>query len=434
MSTVARIEELRKKVDENPRRYFAPLANELRKAGELTQAIALCREHLPKQPGHMSGHIVFGQALFEIGALDEARGVFEQALALDPENCIALHHLGHTARQQGDTAAADPERELAFLDLDEPVGADATSFGTMALTVAVVSTTGDLSDDMPAQALGDDPFGFADDESGSAPSVDAAATAPIDLDVAFEEGLVTAGWPAHRDLEAVSAPRAVTPLSFKVTPDAVEAFGREADDPVVPLHSKPELDVLSDDADLTPLTPGTPGPVIVESEALTPDDGPADVASEPVAQAAAFVTETMGELLVAQGFTHRAVVVYEELVRRRPDDPMLSARLAELRRQLETDTAVPVHMARERFAALAARRVVRRATVRPYTPITPDDSRSLLFGAESRAQADFAAQTLANAISSLPSEAAPEAPAAGGASAGDDFAQFSAWLKGLGQP
>jgi tetratricopeptide (TPR) repeat protein len=106
MSTAARIEELRKKFDENPRRYFAPLANELRKAGELKQAIALCRDHLPKQPGHMSGYIVFGQALFEVGELDEARSVFEQALALDPENLIALHHLGHIARQQGDIAAA----------------------------------------------------------------------------------------------------------------------------------------------------------------------------------------------------------------------------------------------------------------------------------------------------------------------------------------
>ena len=86
--------------------YFAPLANELRKAGELSQAIALCREHLPKQPGHMSGYIVFGQALYESESLSEARAVFEQALALDPENLIALRHLGDIARRQGDPMAA----------------------------------------------------------------------------------------------------------------------------------------------------------------------------------------------------------------------------------------------------------------------------------------------------------------------------------------
>ena len=98
MSTAARIDELRKKFEENPRRYFAPLANEYRKSGDLAMAVALCREHLPKQPGHMSGYIVFGQALYESGDLVEARAVFEQALALDPENLIALRHLGDIAR------------------------------------------------------------------------------------------------------------------------------------------------------------------------------------------------------------------------------------------------------------------------------------------------------------------------------------------------
>jgi len=102
----ARIEELRKKFDENPRRYFAPLANEYRKAGDFDQAIFICQEYLPQQPGHMSGHIVFGQALFEAKRLAEARTVFETALSLDPENLIALRHLADISRDLGDTAAA----------------------------------------------------------------------------------------------------------------------------------------------------------------------------------------------------------------------------------------------------------------------------------------------------------------------------------------
>ena len=60
MSTAARIDELRKKFEENPRRYFAPLANELRKAGDVTQAIALCREFLPK---HAGVKVTFGSRL-----------------------------------------------------------------------------------------------------------------------------------------------------------------------------------------------------------------------------------------------------------------------------------------------------------------------------------------------------------------------------------
>ena len=38
----SRLDELKKRFEENPRRFFAPLANEYRKAGDLDQAIALC--------------------------------------------------------------------------------------------------------------------------------------------------------------------------------------------------------------------------------------------------------------------------------------------------------------------------------------------------------------------------------------------------------
>src|SRR5215211_2107913 len=106
MASSDRIDELKQKFDENPRRYFAPLANEFRKGGDLDQAILICQEFLPQQPGHMSGHIVYGQALYEIGRLDEARGVFETALSLDPENLIALRHLGDIAGRQGDPTTA----------------------------------------------------------------------------------------------------------------------------------------------------------------------------------------------------------------------------------------------------------------------------------------------------------------------------------------
>jgi tetratricopeptide (TPR) repeat protein len=106
MASSARIDELRKKFDENPRRYFAPLANEYRKAGDLDQAIFICQEYLPQQPGHMSGHIVYAQTLYEMGRHEEAKAVFETALSLDPENLIALRHLGDIARQAGDSNAA----------------------------------------------------------------------------------------------------------------------------------------------------------------------------------------------------------------------------------------------------------------------------------------------------------------------------------------
>lgn len=146
MASSPRIEELQKKFDENPRRYFAPLANEYRKAGDIDQAIFICQEYLPQQPGHMSGHIVYGQALFEARRYDEAKTVFETALSLDPENLIALRHLGDIAREQGDLAAArswylrvldaDPRNEEIASVLASLPEAPAAAGGAPAETVA----------------------------------------------------------------------------------------------------------------------------------------------------------------------------------------------------------------------------------------------------------------------------------------------------------
>src|SRR5919205_1983803 len=106
MANSALIEDLEKQYGDNPRRVFARLANEYRKAGELERAIDICRAHVPLQPTYISGYIVLGQALFENGQLDEARATFETALGLDPENLIGLRQLGDIARDSGDVQSA----------------------------------------------------------------------------------------------------------------------------------------------------------------------------------------------------------------------------------------------------------------------------------------------------------------------------------------
>lgn len=101
-----RLRELQEKFEENPRRYFAPLANEYRKGGQPKRAIEICRSQLSQMPGHMSGQIVYGQSLYECGEFEEAKQVFERALALDPENLIALRSLGDMSLQSGNTVDA----------------------------------------------------------------------------------------------------------------------------------------------------------------------------------------------------------------------------------------------------------------------------------------------------------------------------------------
>jgi hypothetical protein len=74
------------------------------------------------------------------------------------------------------------------------------------------------------------------------------------------------------------------------------------------------------------------------------DDDMAEASGVTEPEAPAFVTETMGELLVSQGFLARAIDVYGELVRRRPYDPVLASRLEELQGMLHANAdsvAVP---------------------------------------------------------------------------------------------
>ena len=129
-----RLRELQAKFDENPRRYFAPLANEYRKGGNPKRAIEICRAHLAQMPGHMSGQVVYGQSLFEGGEHEEARKVFEGVVVLDPENLIALRSLGNLALQAGDNELArswytrlleaDP-KDAAVIDLLTQIDASA---------------------------------------------------------------------------------------------------------------------------------------------------------------------------------------------------------------------------------------------------------------------------------------------------------------------
>ena len=562
MSTAARIDELRSKFEESPRRYFAPLANELRKAGDLSGAIALCREFLPKQPEHMSGYIVFGQALYEAGEVSEARTVFEQALALDPENLKALSCLGDIAKWEGDTAAARRwyERVLESDPRNDDIAAQLATLGTPSfanravappdrparptadappMSAAPVDEAPPLST-VPVADIGqvvsdaslDDPFGFSDVTTEPEP---------------FEEGLLAPEWPDTSELQArISAPRAEAPRFAPVlSPDAAAAFGVESSDRVItppsaqssavvdeptaatvtPPVMNPVADATMERVDVS-VTEATGEPVGVLASEPEPEPEPAAVPAgervyesaveptmplqadgdaradvdgahvelewivplepaptpslpddlpwlppaperegdsegdalgiiddvdglfqevvtinaqereAPLAEASfadvmpdestpAFVTETMGELLLAQGFTAQAVSVYEELVRRRPYDPMLSSRLAEVREALAAETAasLPVHLgelaadpvvprytARERFTKLAARRVPRRTPPQASVAIeAPAESLGALFGRDEPAREDLAGRAFANAFAPmndrLPSDA-----------------------------
>ncbi len=397
MSSAARIEELQKKFDENPRRYFAPLANECRKAGDLDAAIAICRAHLPQQPGHMSGHIVYGQALFESGDLGEARTVFETALGLDPENLIALRHMGDIAAREGDTAAARRwyTRVLETDPRNEEIQSLVAGLGHAEAPALVAF---DRDEELPAgEAPLDDILGAAPFDDEDAPRVRgglptlvdpallaAAADAVPDADFASTSD----GAASEPELVDLSAGFGVGPL---ITTEAEAATGAdisrdelleptalEFDAPVSPAGMLEGLEAttfeapegaetsgyerVGDEALLDSLDSPTPQLEGLESaefdasgyggsgletiaapafefepaDAGPMQDPPQDPVPEPLSDEA-FVTETMAELYLRQGYRDEALGVYRKLVNQSPDDGALRSRMERLESELAGD-------------------------------------------------------------------------------------------------
>ena len=434
MSGSARFDELKKKFDENPRRYFAPLANEFRKSGDAGQAVLICEEFLPQQPGHMSGHIVYGQALYDLGRMDDARTVFETALTLDPENLIALRHLGDIARSHGDlelarlwyqrVLEADPRNEevqglLSSLDggpagepsqvapAPEPAAAPDFSFSEPAAeTVIEQSTVVELAPafepppppplpqarqaeseplldlDMfeeqsgdadasrraegfeameftPPPARTESLAGIADQLEPAEFEAPPSSVAPLEgLEEtalgAFESHAAQTSPPPLPDLEPLpgSEPAASAASSVNDAPGIADAPPVDIPPEVIAaeaelIDAREGFDLPTEPAPAPRSSAGSAVEAESSAEAVAPPTPPRVTPSQP------FVTETMAELYMKQGFREQALDVYKLLLAASPENERLKERVAELQRRDEVDSGPNV---REFFARIAARR------------------------------------------------------------------------------
>jgi len=384
-----RLRELQEKFEENPRRYFAPLANEYRKGGQPKRAIEICRSQLTQMPGHMSGQIVYAQSLYECGEFDEARQVFERALALDPENLIALRSLGDMSLQSGDTVEARKwYQRLLDADPKDPAVVALVTEIDAAAEAAPVPTPQEIpgvDEDAGDQAI---PFitdlqGANADAGAASPTLSApeaeAASQPATAETPFESAL-------EPEPIQVGAPPFVHPL------DATPPFGLQGNYPIDPveaglpdegmgaeglrggrqdelmgaeglLGTEPELppepvgaegltgkvppqalagttSTKSDDQDaLDTWTPPPAANVPERVESRKEDRMVSGPGPEP------FVNETMAQLYLQQGYRQLALRVYYQLAESRPDDQVLKDRIAEIEaadQAAHPESAVPV--------------------------------------------------------------------------------------------
>jgi tetratricopeptide (TPR) repeat protein len=137
-----RIQELRRRIQQDPASLaFAPLAEELRRAGRLAEAVRTCRTGLARHPEYASARATLGRALLDQGDLDAALGELAAVLAVAPEHLAALRGIAEIHHRQGrtdealaacrralDLAREDPELVRFAADLERATpAADASA-------------------------------------------------------------------------------------------------------------------------------------------------------------------------------------------------------------------------------------------------------------------------------------------------------------------
>jgi len=315
-----RLRELQEKFDENPRRYFAPLANEYRKGGQPKRAIEICRAHLAQMPGHMSGQIVYGQSLYEAGEFDEAREVFGRALALDPENLIALRSLGDMSLQAGNTSEArswykrlldaDP-KDMAVIALVSEIDASADAT-PVAMSVEIPGIDTDAGDQqIPAMIEETPELAPSPAESSSAPAGDAAPSAAAETPAGLER---------HYPVEEISAEASPSEeaLAEEALAQALGSGGPRAEEVAVPAGDSAAEGLTSVVPEAASPLDWAPPPAQAEEKTFS------GASSEP------FVNETMAQLYLQQGYKQLALQVYRQLAVSRPEDEGLRRRIAEV--------------------------------------------------------------------------------------------------------
>jgi tetratricopeptide (TPR) repeat protein len=321
MQSSPRIEELRQKFHENPRRYFAPLANEYRKAGDPEQAIAICRAHLTQQPGHMSGHVVYGQALYDAGRIDEANTVFRQALALDPENMIVLRHLGDIARQRGEIEEARSWYSRA-LDGD-PQDTEVAAYLAELTEPLVVSEPENAPAPAREPEVAQSVQPPLDEIAESVPPEPVAEAADTSFDSTFDELIVDEGidQPVAQTAPAEEeSPYLEEPRSFAEEPLIEEP---QVEEPVAETRAAEEQGpVAQEEAPEEAPPEEAPAP-----EQLADDRG---YRSTPTYEGSPIITRTLAELYLEQGYIEPALEIYRQLAEREPHDEALQARITEL--------------------------------------------------------------------------------------------------------
>jgi tetratricopeptide (TPR) repeat protein len=333
---VGRIEELQARIEREPRsRLFAQLAEELRKAGQLEEAVRVCRQGLTHHPSYALARITLARALLDNGNARGARQELERVLSATPENILAGRLLGECLEGLGQHAAARVQYEKTL----------AVAPGDPQLTERLRALEGASAQAPDPVAPGEQSSPFTIPFRERQPDVETAPLSPRELRAGIATRSAgaappgadpprTPGADAARAGEPAAPGRA--PGALVGTPDPEHPRPEPAPraEPLAP----PAPDPAPAEAYSHTLPVGTPRP---ELESLSQETSARPYRAEALRQAAArveadatgegeIVSATLAELYLRQGFPDKAVEVYRQLAAKDPGNPEVRRRLDEL--------------------------------------------------------------------------------------------------------
>lgn len=386
---------------------FAQLAEELRKDGELEEAIGVARAGLERHPAYASARLTLGRALLDSGDPAAARLELEAAVQGAPENIRASRLLGEALEQLGDLGSAldryartlqmapgDEHVTARIRDLQSRLGAPGKGAGGGPEATDPRNAFGEDEEEdeedlpptirirMPGDSLragraplpplpGPQAAGEmtqpSQAESG-APVSPGTAAPPDPAPAAPEptgEGRVPdapAIEPRGIDAAAVGTPSVETAAveETAIEEPAVEGApeGQPAE-PKEPTHSgEPEAKPVDSGAE--PGGDGPDGGPAGKAAGAVEDRGAAEAVAGP--DSPALSSATLAELYFEQGLLERAVEVYRQVLDEEPTNKGARERLAQIE-MLVRDGAADLSVPAENGDDPAARRRALERTI-----------------------------------------------------------------------
>lgn len=338
-ATNSKIEELRGRLKADPKnRLFYPLAEELRKVGQVAEAEHVLRTGLAAHPTYLSAWVSLGRVLRDQQKHGDAVDSFTKALQLDPGNVVAARLLGDSYLSLGEKVEAIKKYKLvhALMPGDEDLQATIHRLD-LEINRPQVATLSEPEAEPETESA---PEAATIEASPSIPEAIAEPSAQPSVTSTFDETFppfgdspLTSDSPAA---EAIATGDAEPMLSahddspFEALPPAAAASVA-----AVEIEQPLGMHVETAPLDAEVAAPWEDEPFSTGAEELPP---PADEDEEPEPAPAETApvdgpltgTLTMADLYARQGLVGEARQIYESILVREPDNSSVRAKLVAL--------------------------------------------------------------------------------------------------------